>query len=194
MQMNKQLIAIIVLASLLFSAVGSAFYFYNKNKASLNEKNELVTIYIAKEDIPADTLLTEEHLALTTIAKQFVLTKPLVKEEIIGKYTNERIFQHEIFLKQKLDTEIKKEQKNILEFEKSAYNMKFAMFRNPNLALQQGEYISIISVFPTGELGKNGRFSDFDVSYVAPNVKVIGFIEMVDMNQSQSLNKKYKKL
>lgn len=176
MQINKQLIVIIILASLLFSALGAAFYFYNKNKKSMDEQNQLVTIYIAKDDIPKDTLLTIEHLAQTNIAKQFILNKPLVKEEIVGKYTNERIYKHEIFLKQKLDTEIKKEQKNLLEFEKSAYNMKFELFKNPNYALQQGEYLNIVSVFPIGEPDNKGRYLDFDVTYVAPNIKVLGFI------------------
>lgn len=176
MQLNKQLMIIIILASLLFSAIGAAFYFFKKNKDSLNEKNELVTIYIAKDDIPKDTLITVNHLAQTTIAKQFILNKPLIKEEIIGKYTNERIYKHEIFLKQKLDTEIKKEQKNILEFEKSAYNMKFELFKNPNYALQQGEYINIVSVFPLGEPDNKGRYLDFDVRFTAPNIKILGFI------------------
>lgn len=176
MQINKQLIAIIVLASLLLSALGAAFYFYKKDKQSQQAKDELVTIYIAKDDIPKETLLTVEHLAQTQIAKQFILNKPLLKEEILGKYTNEIIFKHEIFLKQKLDTEIRKEQKNILEFEKSAYNMKFELFKNPNYALQQGEYINVISVFPIGESDNKGRFSDFEVKYVAPTVKVLGFI------------------
>ena len=176
MQINKQLIAIIILASLLFSALGAAFYFYTKDKKSQQAKDELVTIYIAKDDIPKETLLTVEHLAQTQIAKQFILNKPLVKEEIVGKYTNENIFKHEIFLKQKLDTEIRKEQKNILEFEKSAYNMKFELFKNPNYALQQGEFINIISVFPLGEADNKNRFSDFEVKYVAPTIKVLGFI------------------
>ncbi len=176
MQLNKQLITIMLLASLLFSAIATAFYFYNKNKKILEEKSELVTIYVAKEDIPKETLITIEHLAQTSIEKQYILNKPLIKNEIIGKYNNERIYKNEIFLKQKLDTEIQKEQKNVLEFEKSAYNIKFELFKNPNYALQQGEYINIISVYPLGESDNKGRFTDFNVNYVAPNIKVLGFI------------------
>lgn len=176
MQINKQLIAILILASLLFSAVGAALFFYKKNIQTQKDKSELITIYIAKEDIPKDTLLTIEHLSQTKIAKQFILNDPLVKEEIIGKYTNEKIYTHEIFLKQKLDTEIKKEEKKIFDFEKSAYNMKFELFRNPNYSIKQGEYINIISVFPEEDTDKKGRYLDFDVQYVASNIKVLGFI------------------
>lgn len=176
MQINKQLIAIIILASLLFSAVGAALFFFKKNQQTQKAKNELVTIYIAKDDIPKDTLLTIENLAQTTIAKEYVLNTPLTKEEIIGKYTNEKIYKHEIFLKQKLDTQIVKEEKKILDFKKSSYNMKFEIFKNPNYALAQGEYINIISVYPEGTSDNKGRFENFAVEYVANNLKVLGFI------------------
>lgn len=176
MQINKQLIAIIILASLLFSAIGAALFFFKKNQQTQKAKNELVTIYIAKDDIPKDTLLTIENLAQTTIAKEYVLNTPLTKEEIIGKYTNEKIYKHEIFLKQKLDTQIVKEEKKILDFKKSSYNMKFEIFKNPNYALVQGEYINIISVYPEGTPDNRGRFENFAVEYVASNIKVLGFI------------------
>ncbi|MEZ4694658.1 MAG: hypothetical protein R2837_11900 [Aliarcobacter sp.] len=38
MQINKQLIAIIILASLLLSALGAAFYFYKKDKLAIIKK------------------------------------------------------------------------------------------------------------------------------------------------------------
>ncbi|MDD2894797.1 MAG: hypothetical protein PHG81_02140 [Aliarcobacter sp.] len=176
MQINKQLIAIIILASLLFSAIGAALFFFKKNQQTQKAKSELVTIFIAKEDIPRDTLLTIENLAQTTIAKEYILNTPLTKEEIIGKYTNEKIYKHEIFLKEKLDTQIAKEEKKILDFKKSSYNIKFEIFKNPNYALVQGEYINIISVYPKDGYDEKGRFNNFEVEYVANNLKVLGFI------------------
>lgn len=176
MQINKQLIAIIILASLLFSAIGAALFFFKKNQQTQKAKSELVTIFIAKEDIPRDSLLTIENLAQTTIAKEYILNTPLTKEEIIGKYTNEKIYKHEIFLKEKLDTQIAKEEKKILDFKKSSYNIKFEIFKNPNYALVQGEYINIISVYPKDGYDEKGRFNNFEVEYVANNLKVLGFI------------------
>ena len=151
-------------------------FFFKKNQQTLKAKSELITIFIAKENIPKDTLLTIEHLAQTTIAKEYLLNPPLVKEEIIGKFTNENIYKHEIFLKQKLDTQIAKEEKKILDFIKSSYNMKFELFKNPNYALVQGEYINIISVYPEGIPDNKGRYPDFAVEYIANNIKVLGFI------------------
>uniref|UniRef100_UPI0040487AAF hypothetical protein n=1 Tax=Aliarcobacter sp. TaxID=2321116 RepID=UPI0040487AAF len=188
MQVNKQLIAIIILASLLFSAIGAALFYYKKNIQTQKKKSELVTIYIAKEDIPRDTLLTIEHLAQTKIAREFILNTPLLKDEIIGKYTNEKIYKHEVFLKQKLDTQVEVEEKILLDFEKSAYNMKFELFKNPNYSIKQGEYINIISVFPEGKSDNKGRFSDFDVQYVASNIKVLGFIRD-GRQESQTITK-----
>ena len=75
-----------------------------------------------------------------------------------------------------LDTQIVKEEKKILDFKKSSYNMKFEIFKNPNYALVQGEYINIISVFPIDGYDEKGRFNNFEVEYVASNLKVLGFI------------------
>ncbi len=176
MQLNKQIITIVLLASLLVSSIGVALFLYKKNKQVQQSKDELVTVYIAKEDIPKDTLIGLEHLAQTQIAKQYILKTPLIKEEIVGKFTNERIFQHEIFIKEKLDTQIQAEEKKLLDFDKSSYNVKFEMFKNPNYALHQGEFINILSVYPKGDTDKKGRYLDFDVRYAAKNIKILGFI------------------
>jgi len=177
MQMNKQIIMILILASLLFSAIGAAFYFYKENKEVLKNKNELVTIYIAKDDIKSNTLLDISHLAKTKIAKQFILNKPLLKKEIVGKYTKDKIYKNEIFLKQNLNTKIEKSKAKILDYKNSSYNMKFELFQNPDITLVQGDFINIISVYPKdGEKVKKGEHTDYNVQYVATNLKVLGFI------------------
>lgn len=188
MQANKQIIIILILASLLFSALGAAFYFFKKNKQAQKSKNELVTIYIAKADIKKGTLITVDQMAQTKIAKQFLLNKPLMKKEIIGKYTSEKIFKNEMFLKQKLSTQIEKERAKVLDFTSSSYNMKFDMFDNPNYTLVQGDFINIISVLPKGKPDNKGKYSDFDVQYVANNIKVLGFIKD-GVNESSSITK-----
>lgn len=177
MQMNKQIIMILILASLLFSAIGAAFYFYKENKEVLKNKNELVTIFIAKDDIKSNTLLDVSHLAKTKIAKQFILNKPLLKKEIIGKYTKDKIYKNEIFLKQNLNTKIEKSKAKILDYTSSSYNMQFDLFQNPNITLVQGDFINIISVYAKdGEKVKKGEYTDYNVQYVATNLKVLGFI------------------
>lgn len=198
MQINKQIIMILILASLLFSAIGAAFYFYKENKEVLKDKNELVTIYIAKEDIKSNTLLDISHLAKTEIAKQYILNKPLLKKEIIGKYVKDKIYKNEIFLKQNLNTKIEKSKAKILDYKNSSYNMKFELFENPDITLVQGDFINIISVYPKeGEKVKKGEYTDYNVQYVATNLKVLGFIrdgrtesETITKNKIKVIEKK----
>ncbi len=177
MQLNRQIIIILILASLLFSALGAAFYFYDKNKKVMKSKNKLITIYIAKDDIKRNTLLTVSHLAKTKVAKQFILNKPLLKKEILGKYTKERIYKNELFLKQKLNTKIEKSRAKVLDYKNSSYNMKFKMFKNPNYSLVQGDLINIISVYPkAGSEDKKGKYFEYETQYVSKNIKVLGFL------------------
>lgn len=176
MQVNKQIIVILVLASLLFSALGAAYYFYMKNQQAIKNKNQLVTVYIAKGDLKKNTLIEVKHLAQTKIAKQYLLNKPLLKKEILGKYTKEKIYKNEVFLKQKLNTKIQKDRAKILDFTQGSYNMKFELFENPNHALVQGDVLNIISVYPTGKLNKLNKYTDYEVKYVAQNIRVLGFI------------------
>ena len=177
MQLNRQIVIILILASLLFSALGAAFYFYDKNKKAMKSKNKLITIYIAKDDIKRNTLLTVSHLAKTKVAKQYILNKPLLKKEILGKYTKERIYKNELFLKQKLNTKIEKSRAKVLDYKNSSYNMKFKMFKNPNYSLVQGDVINIISVYPkAGSADKKGKYLEYETQYVSKNIRILGFL------------------
>lgn len=194
MQVNKQIIIMLVLASLLFSALGAAFYFYKKNQQAIKSKNELVTVYIAKEDLKRNTLIQESDLAQTKIAKQYILNKPLLKNEIVGKYTREKIYKNEVFLKQKLNTKIQKDRAKILDFTKGSYNMGFKLFENPNYALVQGDLMNIISVYPKGLPDRKGKYEDFEVQYIAQNIKVLGFIRDGHTESLTIVKKKVKKV
>ncbi len=175
MHVNKQIVVILILASLLLSAIGAAVYFFKKNKETLKSKNELVTIFIAKGDLKRNTLIELKHLTKTQVAKQYILNKPLLQNEILGKYTREVLYKNEIFLKQKLNTKIEKNRAKILDFKHSSYNMQFALFHNPDFSLVQGDFINMISVIPTTEL-LDGKVYDYDVEYVANSIKVLGFL------------------
>ena len=178
MKFNKEIAIILVLVSLLFSAVGISFYLYKKNQNIIKSKNEMVTVYIAKKDLKKDTLLTKEHLNKTTIARQYILNKPLVLKEILNKYTKESIYKNEIFIKKKLSPSIVKDSKEkIIPFEKNSYNMAFKLFRNPNFSVEPNDIINIISAYPR-DLKKYSKkeSNEFDVQYIARNVKVLGFL------------------
>ena len=51
MKFNKQIAIILILLSMLLSAIAVSIYFYNKNQQVLESSNQLVTIFVAKDNI-----------------------------------------------------------------------------------------------------------------------------------------------
>lgn len=192
MKFDKQLAIILVLISMLLSAVAIAVYFYQQQQQTIKKNNQLVVIYVAKNNIKKNTLIEKKHLKQTTIARQYVLNNPLRQKEIIGKYTKEAIYKNEAFLKEKLQNKIvkKEEKKKILDYKYNSYNMALKLFQNPNYSLQPNDIIKIISVYPKGEKKKN----DFSVQYVTKNIRVLGFMRDGYVSDKSIIKKKIKKL
>jgi len=191
MKFNKQIAVILVLLSMLISAVAIAFYLYNEKQAVLKSNNQLVTIFVAKENIKKDTQITAKHIKQTTVAKQYILTKPLLKKEILNKFAKESIYKNEAFLKEKLSTKIKKvTNKKTLDFKYNSYNMAFKLFKNANYSLEPNDIIKIISVYPLGTKKSN----DFSVQYVAKDIKVLGFLNAGKPTEKTIIKKKVKKI
>lgn len=189
MKFNKQIAIILVLLSMLLSAIAVSIYFYNKNQQVVASQKQLVTIFVAKENIKKDTLITAKHIKETTLAKQYILTKPLTKKEILNKYAKESIYKNEAFLKEKLDVKIKKvEKKKTLDYEFSSYNMAFSLFKNPNYSLEPNQIIKIISVYP------DQTENEYSVQYVAKDIKVLGFLNGGKPTEKTIIKKKIKKI
>lgn len=192
MKFNKQLAVILVLLSMLLSAIAVSVYFYNQNQKVLKSKKQLVTIYVAKNNIKKDTLISAKHIKQTTIARQYILTKPLLKKEIINKYSKETIYKNEAFLKEKLSTKIEKViSKKTFEYKYNSYNMALKLFQNPNFSLQPDDIIKIISVYPKE---KEDGTNDFSVQYVAKNIRVLGFLRDGYTSDKSIIKKKIKRL
>lgn len=175
MKLNKQMIIILGLVSLLFSALGSAYYFYNKNEKTMLKNKKVIFVYAAKEDIKKHTLITEKHLKKIKMQKKYLLSTALVKTELIDKYTTENMYQNDIFRKEKIAKKIVKDDENLVDnFKFNSYNINFTSFRNPNYSLKKGDYISIISAYQVGK--ENRKMNSHDVQYIAKNIKVLGFM------------------
>lgn len=190
MKFNKQLAVILILLSMLLSAIAISVYFYKQNQETLEKNNQLVIIYIAKDKIKKNTLIDESHLKKTTIARQFLITRPLLKKEIIGKYAKETIYKNEAFLKEKLSNSIKIEKAKTIDYKYNSYNMKLELFQNPNYSLEPNDIIKIVSVYPLGEEKDN----EFSVQYVAKNIRVLGFMRDGYSSNKSIIKKKVKKL
>ncbi len=190
MKFDKQLAVILILISLLLSAIGISFYFYNKNEETKKENSQQVRIFVANENIKQNTLIEEKHLKEITVAKQYVLTRPLIKQEILNKYAVENIYKNEHFLKEKLSVTplVKREISKILDYDYSSYNMAFKLFQNPNYSLKPNDIIKIISVYPTGDN------KDYKVRYVAKNIRILGFLSDGREIEKAIYKKKIKRL
>ena len=175
---------------MLLSAIAISVYFYKQNQETLEKNNQLVIIYIAKDKIKKNTLIDESHLKKTTIARQFIITRPLLKKEIIGKYAKETIYKNEAFLKEKLSNSIKIEEPKTIDYKYNSYNMKLELFQNPNYSLEPNDIIKIVSVYPLGEEKDN----EFSVQYVAKNIRVLGFMRDGYTSSKSIIKKKIKKL
>ncbi|WP_320035939.1 hypothetical protein [Halarcobacter sp.] len=189
MKFDKQLAVIIVLVSLLLTAIAISFYFYKEKEKVAQDNNRLVNVYVAKNTISKDTLINESHLKKTVIARQFVLTKPLLKQEILGKYAKETIYQNEAFLKEKLSNKIEIVEEKSLDFKYNSYNMSMKLFENPNFSLEPNDIIKIISVYQKGK-----DVNNYAVQYVAKNIKILGFLSEGVESEKALYKKKIKKL
>ena len=174
MKFNKQIVVILILASLLVSAVGVSIFLFLENEKSKNISNEIVTIYVAKNDIKKNFLIKSSDIKKTTIAKKYLLNNALLHREIINKYAKIDIYKNETFIKEKLQKDKFQEKVRMLEFKDTSYNISFSLFSNANLSLNVGEYINIISVYPKSLKRDNLKYK---VQYVASEIKILGFLE-----------------
>lgn len=175
MKFNKQIALILLLGSLLISAISIIYTLYNENKKIQKEENKLITVYIATKTLEKGTLIKESYIKETKKRKKDILNIPLTKEEILNKYTNEKIFKNEVFLKIKIIDKIKKEKPIIVkkEFTFNSYNIPFELFNNPNYSLKPNDTINIISVY---DKNYEKVFPNYSVQYIATNINVLGFL------------------
>lgn len=174
MKFNKQIAVILVLSSLLISAIGAALYLFYEGENIKKANAQQLTIYVAKRDIPKNSLVKEADITKTVIAKRYLLTKPLLKKEIINKFARESIFKNEMFRKEKLTKEIDKVDLKPLPFKFNSYNASYKLFHNPNFSLIKGDIINIVSVYPKSKSRDN---LNYNVRYVAKQVQIVGFLE-----------------
>ncbi|WP_129097121.1 hypothetical protein [Malaciobacter mytili] len=193
MKFNKYIALILLLGSLLISAISIIFYLYNQNIKIEKEENKLITVYIATKTLEKGTLIKEIHIKETKKRKKDILNIPLTKEEILNKYTNERIYENEVFLKIKIIDKIKEKPIVKNEFNFNSYNIPFELFNNPNYSLKINDTIDIISVYDKNH-NKNyeQKIPKYSVQYIAKNINVLGFL--IDGKKSKkAIEKKWVK-
>lgn len=172
MKFNKQTAIILVLASLLLSTIGAAFYFYNMHQTTLQNNNKKVKVYVAKDAIKKNKEITINDIKEHLITKQELLSIPLTQQEIIGKFAKVDIFRNELFMKEKIsDVPIETEEKELLTHKNNSYNIAYKFFRNPNYTLIKGDYIDIVTSYQKTV----AELPEYSTQYIGRNIKVLGF-------------------
>ena len=174
MKISKQIVLILILASLLLSAIGVSIFLYLENENSKNISNELVYIYVAKSNIKKNSLIKEKDLVRTKIAKKYLLNKVLLKRDIIDKFAKINIYKNETFIKEKIQKEKIIDKVSLIDYKNSSYNISFDLFSNGNLSLKKGDFINIVTVAPKSLKKENLKYN---VQYIARAVKVLGFLD-----------------
>ena len=174
MRFNKQIAVILVLSSLLISAIGAALFLYYENENTKVENAKQLTVFIAKKDIKKNSLIKEDDIVKTLIAKKYLLAKPLLKKEIINKFAKETIYKNEMFRSEKIVSKIGREGAEILPSKFNSYNIAFKRFENPNYSLLKGDIVNIITVYPKSKARDN---INFNVRYVTKQINIIGFLD-----------------
>ena len=174
MKFNKQIAVILVLSSLLISAIGAALFLFYENENVKKTNAQQITVFIAKKDIKKDSLIKEEDITTTVIAKRYLLTKPILKKEIVNKFAKATIYKNEMLRKEKLLNEMGQIEMKSLPFKFNSYNASYKLFHNPNYSLIKGDILNVVSVYPKSKARGN---LDYNVRYVAKQVKVLGFLE-----------------
>lgn len=174
MRFNKQIAVILVLSSLLLSAIGAAWFLFNENENTKKVNAFQVTVYIAKQDIKKDTLIKNEDIVKMEIAKKYLLEKPLLINEVVNKFAKETIYKNEMFRKEKLALKLGVSESQMMPSKHNSYNAAYSLFQNPNYSLQKGNIINIVSVYPKSKSRDNMNYT---VGYVAKQINVLGFLE-----------------
>lgn len=174
MEFNKQIAIMLALLSLLLSALGAAYYFYDQHQKTIIVNNQVRVVYVAAKDIKKNIIIKKTDIKEFKIQKKYVLTTPLLPKAIIGKIAKENIYKNEMFRKEKLTVKVDNGISDLMIYKNNSYNIDFGLFVNPNYSLVQGDYLKIVSVYPD-DAGKNNM--RYNVQYVVNNVKVIGFLE-----------------
>jgi len=185
---NRQIRLIIgVLTGLVLFSSSLAFLFYTKQEKALSSVDEVLSVYVAKNNIVRGKMITAEDLELSKLPKSHLLTTPLSDVEIIGRYANVDIYAKELIRAEKLALLEPKEQEAVKNKElktsqesseeeivkSDTLTLPLSLFQNLDTTLKAGESIDIVSILPTK---LKSRDEDFDTKYIATDVSIDSFV------------------
>lgn len=170
---NPQNLLIAVLLFLLLGSIGGIYYINKQYEEAKNEGFQKVKLFVADKNISENQMIGEKDIKEIELPKSAVLFRPLQKSEIVGKYAKTPIFHNEPIVSEKISAKQYTEDSNLsAQFDK--FNMRFALFQNPNFALKKGDRIDIIGVYKNNVDPSDNNFA---IGYTAKNIRVLDFLK-----------------
>ena len=130
---SKKINKIVVTMGILASISGAMFVYQN---FFLNKQNENVLIYLAKEDIPAKTLVTNEMFKAVNMPKNGVLSNYVTNiGEINGKELKGGLLKDEPLSKSRLTTK-----------QENSLNLEVKLESDVSIPLKNNDYVNVYVV------------------------------------------------
>lgn len=150
---NKKVNKIVVTMSVLACISGGLFVYQN---FFLNKNNENTVIYLAKEDIPSMTAVTNEMFKAVSLPKNGVLPNYVTNiNEIVGKELRGGLLMDEPLTKSRLISNID-----------NKYDLEMKLESDINLPIKDNEYVNVYVILKDSQ-GKIEVRKIFDTKQVA---------------------------
>lgn len=166
----------LLLLALLFAILGtSALYLYLNSLEQpivVVDTNEAQNVVIAKVNIMARTLITEEMLEVVSVPLQGIIGTPYQDpNDIIGKYANENIYKDQIIHPDTILVDLSQELSAKLTGNQRAITISVNELSGVNGLIKPGDFVDIVLFLP--QTTENNRVRPDIVKLFLQNIEVL---------------------
>ncbi|QSZ41951.1 hypothetical protein GJV85_07465 [Sulfurimonas aquatica] len=185
MREKKTKILVGALLALVIFASSIALLMYSKH-SELNRYIEAhIEVVIASRGLEKGDVITAADIQMSRLPKSYINYTPLTKAEIVGRYAKVKILASEPLRPEKLsllkpedDESIVVETLEVVEevtqdLQSDTITIPLSIFQNVDNSLKKGDFIDIVSVYPSKSKNQEYKFS---TKYIALHVPIDSFI------------------
>lgn len=153
--LNKKVLIVTIILAIITTYLS---YYYLQSIKTKNEIMESKIILVASQDIPARQKITGEMLQEVTVPEDSYTTQSIQdKEQIIGKYSKDKILKGEVIPSQRILEDHKKELALRIPEGKRAVSFSMDQFMGVSDLIRTGDYVDIFVKLSGGSEKINGR-------------------------------------
>lgn len=171
---NKRIALIAVGAALITSFL---IYFYLTSINGTGNTANTKLIYVAKENIPAKVVITDNMLTQVKVPVDITLPIGVTdKEEVLGRMTRERIVKGEPILVERLFDEKKTTMPYIIPKGKRAVTISVNEVSEVSTFMTPGDFVDVIATYEEKDKAMGGRSIYYPkyTKVILQNVEVLG--------------------